>query len=256
MTRRQGGTHDPIALRSPARVRFFLWIMQRQMRRAFHGVRVNGPRPAPPAERPLVVYTNHPSWWDPAFGAVLHGHFFAAREAYGVIDAAMLERYRFMRRIGLFGVERGTREGGATFLRTGGRILERPGTALYLTPEGRFTDLRTRPVRFMSGLHHLLARHPQAVALPVAFEYPFWTERFPEALARFGQPIERPEPGELEHRLEETMDTLAADVIARDPARFEEILSGSAGVGGVYDLSRRLRAWSRGRGFDPEHGRG
>jgi hypothetical protein len=53
--------------------------------------------------------------------------------------------------------------------------------------------------------------------------------------------------------LTETLDRLAADVQARDPARFRPLLDGRAGIGGIYDGWRRLRAALTGRAFDPAH---
>ena len=51
--------------------------------------------------------------------------------------------------------------------------------------------------------------------------------------------------------LEAAQDALAAEAIARDPSRFELLVGGKAGVGGVYDLWRRLRALVRGERFEP-----
>jgi hypothetical protein len=49
------------------------------------------------------------------------------------------------------------------------------------------------------------------------------------------------------------MDRLAADAIARDPARFRTLIKGRAGIGGFYDAFRFLRETLRGRAFRPEH---
>ncbi|RUP23196.1 MAG: glycerol acyltransferase, partial [Methylobacterium sp.] len=46
---------------------------------------------------------------------------------------------------------------------------------------------------------------------------------------------------------------LSADVISRDPARFRTLVSGRKGVGGLYDLWRRLAARLSGRRFDAAH---
>ena len=64
--------------------------------------------------------------------------------------------------------------------------------------------------------------------------------------------------GEVNERLtlalQDTMDALAADAMSRDPARFLQLLDGRVGVGGVYDLWRRGRAWLEGRPFHAGHG--
>ena len=97
---------------------------------------------------------------------------------------------------------------------------------------------------------------------PLALEYPFWEEKEPEALARFGEEIPTGDADLaaadwtpiLEDSLESTLDALAAEALARDSLRFEVLLGGSAGVGGMYDVWRRLKARFRGERFHPEHG--
>ncbi|WP_207476941.1 lysophospholipid acyltransferase family protein [Arenibaculum pallidiluteum] len=257
------GTADPAAMRSPAMIRFFGGVMARALRRDFHALRMA--RPGPPAlatGRPVLVYLNHPSWWDAALLITLALRLFPDRTGFGPIDADALRRYGFMARLGLFGLEPG-RRGAATFLRTGERILADPAAMLWVTAEGRFTDPRQRPVRLMPGIAHLARRRPDLLLLPMSVEYTFWTERRPEALVRFGSPIGAEAlahlpPAEatdvLARALERVMDDLARDSFSRDPNRFVRLLAGSAGVGGVYDLWRRGRAWVKGETFHREHG--
>jgi hypothetical protein len=59
----------------------------------------------------------------------------------------------------------------------------------------------------------------------------------------------------LEAALTALVDRLGADVQTRDPTRFQAVLEGRAGIGGVYDRWRRLVAALRGRSFDPSHER-
>ena len=250
---------DPVALRSPAMCRFFARVMDRQVRGAFRAVRLLAPGPPDvPADAPLVVYANHPSWWDPALFIVLTTRLFPNRESYGPMEAEALERYRFMRRIGLFGVDPGTRAGAARFLKVGAHVLSRPDRIMWMTAQGRFADPRERPVELRPGLAHLLARVPDAVALPMAVEYPFWSEKRPEALAAFGEPIRHEgDPAGTEAALARgltaTMDRLAEAAATRDPARFGTVFGGARGVGGVYGLWSRARAAVKGRNYDPDH---
>ncbi len=241
--------------------------------RNFHAVRVErGGLPMAAPGRPLIVYSNHPSWWDPALFALLTRTLFPGRAGYGPMEAEALGKYRVLRRIGVFGIEPGAR-GAARFLRTSLDLLAEPATLLWITAEGGFTDARQRPVRLRPGIAHL-ARRTRAVILPLAIELPFWNERKPEALVRFGPPLtaaiaplplERGERlGEggsvaswtetLEQALTSCMDALAAAAMSRDPARFITIVTGEVGVGGIYDLWRRAAAWGTGRRFDASHG--
>lgn len=257
---------DPERLRSTAWLQFFVQVMTRRLRRSFHAVRLANPGVPPvPDELPLIVYANHPSWWDAALMPVLLARHFPSRRSFAPIDAGALQRYGFMRRLGLFGIAQGRYEGASLFLRVGRQLLSQPDTLLYLTPQGRFTDVRDRPIRLRPGLAHLLARLPRVTVLPLAVEYPFWDESAPEALVRFGEPMtlgnavtaEIPEiQALLQARLLQAMDRLAEDAASRDASRFETLLNGRAGVGGVYDGWRRLKAWRRGEKFDPSHVRG
>jgi 1-acyl-sn-glycerol-3-phosphate acyltransferase len=244
--------------RSEFMVQFFGRVLARQMQRSFDAVRLLRPGvPMLAADRPVVLYCNHPSWWDAAFLAVIATRLFPSRRAYGPIDAAALARYRFMGRIGFFGIEPGS-VGALTWLRTGRALLARPDTLLIVTPEGSFTDPRVRPLVLRPGLAALLARAPHAQVLPVALDYPFWTERTPEALAAFGTPfstrgVTRPLQQLLAERLTMALDTLAEAACRKEAERFSTLLSGRSGVGGMYDLWRRTQARLRGEHFDAAH---
>lgn len=255
------GAADPVALRHPGVVAFFVRIMAGQMRSAFRATRIARPGLPPlPEGRPVIVFTNHPSWWDPAFCIVLQARLFPGREGYAPIDETMLRRYGFFRRIGLFGVEPEGRAGAARFLLTSRAILSDPSRMLWVTAQGRFADVRERPLALKPGVAHLMARMPDAVALPMAFEYPFWSEKRPEALACFGAPLDGRDGGtaeaweaRLEAALTEACDRLGRLSQARDPAGFDNLLAGRAGVGGVYGTWQRLRSLLRGERHRPDH---
>jgi len=248
---------------SPRLVSLFTRYGTRYLARHFHAVRLaRSPLQcldtAALRDRPLIVYLNHPSWWDPMICFQLAHRLFPERTHYAPMEAAALGRYSFFSRLGLFGIEPGTVRGARRFLAVSRQLLARPRTALWVTAGGRFADPREKPVRLRAGLGHLLAGLSEAVVLPLALEYPFWEERLPEALARFGDPIDRSEAGEtatdpdawtrlLETRLEAAQDALAADALARDPERFETLIGGQTGVGGVYDIWRRAKARMRGQ---------
>jgi 1-acyl-sn-glycerol-3-phosphate acyltransferase len=255
---------NPVALprRSAALYRWFTWWVRGYLARHFHAVRLaRGTRPQVEPDTPLVVVLNHPSWWDPLVGSVLAG-LFPGHTHYAPIDAAALARYGLFARLGFYGVEAGTLAGAADFLQTTTAILSRPRTAVWLTAQGRFADPRERPADLRAGIGHLARRLPHGLIVPLALEYPFWNERLPEALARFGEPLSvesgsgwtaRQWTAEVEDRLAATQDELATAARARDPGGFDTLVSGRAGVGGVYDRWRRLRACARGERFRPEH---
>jgi 1-acyl-sn-glycerol-3-phosphate acyltransferase len=219
-------------------------------------------RPEPPPEAPLVVFASHPSWWDGVAVMLLGRLLFREREVFVPMEAAALARCPFMRRIGVFGVETGSPRGAAAFLRTAAAVLACPRHMLWMNAPGRFCDVRERPVPIAPGLARLPELAPEAGFVPLALDYPFWTERKPEMLAAFGPPIPGAElaalgredrAARLAAALEAVMDGLAEDAIARDPARFETLLQGREGMGGVYQVWSRLRAALRGERYDPRH---
>ncbi len=234
-------------------LRWFLW-------RRFESVRVLSANPPQFAGRPLVIYCNHPSWWDPALLLLSIPKFFPGRRAFGPMDAASLERYGVLRSMGVFGIEMNTNRGAARFLRAAKAILSTPDTCLCVTAEGAFTDPRLRPITLRRGLAHLARASPDTIFLPLALEYCFWNESKPEALMAFGAPATAA-PGatvaewsaRLELALTETMDALADAAAARSPGAFRKVMRGTAGVGGVYDMWRRMRAAFGGPRFDARH---
>jgi 1-acyl-sn-glycerol-3-phosphate acyltransferase len=249
---------------SPWIVKRFATYARHYTARHFHAVRLSrAGRPPALSDAPLIVVLNHPSWWDPLVCLLLAHRCFPERSHFAPIEADALARYRVFARLGFFGIEAGTRRGAATFLAVGRAILSYPHATLWVTAEGRFTDPRQRPVRLKSGIGHLASGMEAGAVLPLALEYPFWEERCPEALARFGEVV-RVETGRarsasawtelLEQRLGAALDGLAAEACRREREAFEVLLRGRAGIGGVYDLWRRLQARLRGEQFRREHG--
>ncbi len=211
--------------------------------RHFHAVRLLAAAPWPEASAgPLVISLNHAGWWDPLVCLFLADKFFPQRPAYGPMEASALARYGFFRRLGFFPVEIGTTRGAAQFLRTSEAILARPESVLFLTPQGKFADVRA-PLVLAPSLQHLRARAPQARFVALAVEYTFWEERKPEILLTFGDDLTAAQA------------QLAAAAQRREPNEWEILLRAGSSVNGFYDLWRRMRARWRGEKFTREHSR-
>ena len=140
----------------------------------------------------------------------------------------------------------------------GGGGRGRDDGLLLVNAEGRFRDVRQRPIQVAPGLAHLAKWAPAAQFTPLAIEYAFWDERRPNLLLRFGEPVSAQDvrdagPAALNRALACTMDALGADAASRDPARFTTLLAGQTQISPVYDSWRRVRALLQGRRFDPAH---
>lgn len=246
---------------------------RRYTQRKFNGIRllknpnIQGQQiPQLPADQPVVFYLNHPSWWDPMILLTLATGPYAGRKHFAPMDEAMLRQYAFFERLGFFGIEPDSAQGAAKFLRTARLILAQPNTTLWITAQGRFVDVRQRPVELKPGLAHV-ARHMKIGSIiPIAVEYTFWNQSTPEALLAIGKPIDVQKRHDgnddydvpqwqtlLTTRLTQLMDELAAASSQRDETLFELLNTGRRGVGGIYDQWRRLKAWKQGRSFDPSH---
>ncbi len=229
--------------------------------RHFRAVRLANSSRFPRKAGPLIVFANHASWWDPLACIVTSRYFLPNASHYGAMDAAALKHYGFLRKLGLFPLQTGTRRGAAQFLKDAKEIVSTPDSVLWITPEGRFTDVRTRPIIFRPGLAAVVARLGACTLVPLAFEYTFWDERLPEILVSCGQPIEVAEGRSTEEwsehlatALADTSDELAALSMLRDPERFETILSGRIGISGIYEGWKRFTAFMTGRDYQGSHG--
>jgi len=242
----------------------FLGYIHRLLGKHFHAVRLSlgGHPPRIEEDRPLVVYLNHASWWDPLLMMWLGKQCYPGRAQYGPIEAEQLKRYGFFKYLGVFGAERGTVSGARNFLRVSGSILAQRGTMLWMTPQGRFADIRERPLSFAPGLSHLCKHQANTVFVPLAVEYAFGQERLPEIFVHFGDPVDGLHLGSdakivqeaLESALLQAADALSASVCARDVRCFKTILEGMGGASLPYDLWRRLRAFVKGESVEINHG--
>lgn len=213
--------------------------------------------------QPVIVYGNHPSWWDPLIAHFLNSSLFRDRQFHAPIDAAALRQYRVFEKLGFYGVDLRSTTGSATFLRTSMAILNAGDTTLWITPEGRFCDARDHATPLMPGLAHLCTKLDRGWIVPLALEYPFWDERLPLCVARFGTPLDvrngtdwdKPRWNDiLTEHFRVNQRRLADGVIAREPSQIDPLMIGSVGAGAFYDTMRRFRSWITRSSFRASHG--
>ncbi len=106
------------------------------------------------ADTALVIYCNHPSWWDPMLAMYMRSRFLPNHHMYAPIDSASLEKYKIFKSMGFYGVSN-THQGASEFLKQSWQLLQTAGSSIWLTPEGRFTDPRQLDVPLQPGLAHL-----------------------------------------------------------------------------------------------------
>ncbi|EMI24954.1 lysophospholipid acyltransferase family protein [Rhodopirellula europaea] len=212
---------------------------------------------------PLIVYSNHASWWDPLLAHFINERLLSPRQFYAPIDAEALQQYKVFEKLGFFGVQSDSNRGAAQFLKTTAALFRREHSALWVTPEGRFADVRDHEAELMPGLSHVCSKLDRGWVVPLAMEYVFWDERLPLVLFRFGDAIAIPTASdwdkqqwseELTERLRFSQSRLAKLCIDRSSEPFENLLRGKRGASGMYDTARRLKSWMTGRSFQAGHG--
>ncbi len=255
---------------APRVQRVFAWYATRLLRKRFAAVRcapgtvdaiatLGAPGAgAEPAERaPRLLAMSHASWWDPIVVSFLWRAHFSAAPVFAPMDARELNRFRFMRKLGIFGIDPDEPRSLPTMLRYLGRVTEtKPETVIAITPQGRFTDPR-EPLVIRPGAAAIAARLGVGTAVVLAVEYAFWNDAKPEVFLRaerVAMPT-APTTSRWQDALERAMASngaaLAELVRRRDPAAFEDALARRSSVHPVYDLWLSLTG--RGRGIETTH---
>ena len=243
---------------SPAFRRFFAWYATRLVSRRFHALRLlKGSREileeALDADRSMITLISHVSWWDPLVGLVLWRKLFVGRDILMPMASEQLSRFRFFRRLGVFGIDPDDPTSMGQMRRhVLQRLAQSPDTILGLTPQGRFTDPR-EPIRLRPGAAAIAAaceRSPSVVVISI--EYVFWQDARPELLVAV-RSCDSPEAGSttdwnraMEEGMRRCAKDLAAASIARDESAFEVLEGGKDRINPFMDPWLRIRGRSGG----------
>lgn len=234
--------------------RLLAWYFRRRVRRSFAAVHVRGLgalraslaelRAAHPV--PLVLYANHPGWWDAVLPFLVSVDELGL-DAYGMMEEPQLARYRFFRRIGMFSVDRERPREAMRSLSYAAELLRGRNRALWVFPQGELVSADLVPLRFQSGTAHLLRMLGDVAAAPVAIRYEFVADERAEAFLSVG-PVWHITPGErvditittrmLESLLEDEMAVQREAVRCRELASYEQLYRGHRSINARWDSLR------------------
>lgn len=144
---------------------------------------------------PVIVVSNHCSWWDPVWAIVLSNRVLRL-DAYALMDARNLRRLPFFARVGAFGVDLDQPRDGARAVRYARRLLDRPGRAVFVFPQGAERPSSWRPLGFRAGAAAIARGAPDARVVPMALRYEHTGDERPHLLVAFGAPLEGEPPAE------------------------------------------------------------
>ena len=245
------------AEKSPIVEKVMTAYFHRRLRRRFAAVRLKGDEFVPKGDTaaagepgvPVVLYGNHPGWWDAVLPLILSQRHFR-HDAYAMMEEAQVARYGFFRKIGCFSVVREDPREALRSLHYATQLLAGTSRALWVFPQGVLTSAEKRPLRFYNGTARLLRDLGEVIAIPVAFRYEFVDSELPEAFVACGRPwhIRRDErvdvsltTGMLEQLLEYEMDVQREEVMEREFNAYETIVSGRKSINDRWDAFRNDR---------------
>lgn len=169
---------DKSGVAAAAVARYVRW----KVRHAFRGLWVRGT--VPPPDSRVLLYANHTSFWDGFVAAQLCEA--AGWDGYCLMEEENLSRYRFLARLGAFSIRRGDALSALESLRYACRLLERPGRAVLIFPEGELRPYRGAVHPLERGVE-VLARRAECACLPVAIRYRFFEHELPDVLVSVGE---------------------------------------------------------------------
>ncbi len=220
------------ARKSPVFEALFAGHAQRRIARSFASLRVAG---APEARAlaagaPVLVVSNHTSWWDPLVALVVSRRALGA-DGHAMMDAKNLRRLPFFGLVGAFGVDLDDPADGARALRYARRLLDRPGRLVWIFAQGRERPITERPLGFRAGSAELARIARQARVVPVGLRYEIGGDERPVAWASIGAPIDAsagtaPSRAAQEAAVEAELDRIEAAIRSADVRAFPALVSG------------------------------
>jgi 1-acyl-sn-glycerol-3-phosphate acyltransferase len=214
---------------------------------SFASVRVHGlaRTRALSREAPLLVVSNHTSWWDPLVVLYASEHLLGT-DGHALMDAKNLRRLPFFSLVGAFGVDLDDKADGALAIRYAAKILDAPRRLVWVFPQGRERPITERPLGFQGGAAAIARVAKRAAAVPAALRYEMAGTERPVLYLSFGEPVDAERDLARAREAQERAVEIEMDRIER-AARgefvqgFEEVFS--AGESATGDLASRALGW-------------
>ncbi|MEO5580473.1 MAG: 1-acyl-sn-glycerol-3-phosphate acyltransferase [Gemmatimonadaceae bacterium] len=156
-----------IALPLPGALRAFDSLFLPWMRRRIAGIHISGIS-LEAAERPLILVSNHVSWWDGFLVREVHRRIRPAAPLHTIMLEEELRRRPLFRLLGCLGIDPHSPASVVRCLHVlRGRLERRPDSVVVYFPQGRIWPSHRRPLGFQRGIE-LFGRHlPSADMLPM-----------------------------------------------------------------------------------------
>ena len=138
------------------------------------------------ADRPIVFAANHVAWWDPLLLLVLDEALGGV--GWAMVDSRSIRTMPFLGWLGALPLDRSNPDRARQCLQSCAALLDRPGRAMWIFPQGRQRPAHLRPLDLKGGLSILHDHNPVDMVV-VSLDYVFLERDRPAALVRFSTPI-------------------------------------------------------------------
>lgn len=161
--------------------------VKRRLGRTFSDVRILGASRLRAAldRGPVIVASNHVSWWDPL--VMVHLDAKLKSDAYCLMDKANLDGLRFFSWLGALPLDRSSPRASLRDLERAAILLSEPGRMLVVFPHGEQRPAHL-PLEFRSGVHSLFTK-TGAPVYPLALRYDFHQSDRPVIHLALGEPL-------------------------------------------------------------------
>jgi 1-acyl-sn-glycerol-3-phosphate acyltransferase len=154
-----------------------------------------------PVDRPVVLVSNHTTFWDPFVLREMHRLFRPRAPIRTIMLERELSARPFFRSIGVIGLDPSSAGGVRRMLRSLERaVSQRRDSVITYFPQGRIWPSWRRPLGFQRGIEMVLRRLAPLTILPIGLHLESLASPSPSIFALAGDPIPSAD-GELEAAL-------------------------------------------------------
>ena len=159
----------------PVVVSFFNRYVSHIMRKDFYEIHINGRWNSD--RKGSLIIGNHISWWDGFWGLYLSNRFLHKRFHVMMLEEQLQQRLAFSR-AGAFSMRPGSRSV-VDSLDYASSLLNNPGNAVLIFPQGILNSLYNRTFTFEKGIDKILKQVPDCQILFYAVFVEFFSQRKP-----------------------------------------------------------------------------
>ncbi len=182
----------------------------------FHEVILSGAFDVSKLQGPIILISNHSTWWDGFFMRRVQKRLFPGRPLYTVTLGSEQDKLPFFfRRLGVLPLFPGPGETLGLLRNLVSRSKEAHGEIVVsFFPQGKIYPSAKRPLKFKRGIE-VLVRALGATVIPIGIHIEPLQHKKPTALIVVGVPLTGASISQLESAVEGELDNLMRQLVAR-----------------------------------------